>query len=200
MWAGLSELHVGRLVGRGRPAKRNAGFFRDRLEVGMVREHDAEIRVELAVAARGQQRFEAVRLLRNEQRQPFLRAFAVQANGYVHLHFGADALQVEDQRVQVDVEVFQVDEHRHDEETLHHVLLDLFDVDAVLGEVGRNAGYDAFLVASENRYDGRIGSGHRAVLMAAGGCRKRPALPRLPGTALPACRRYLMCPRQPRRS
>ncbi len=64
-----------------------------------------------------------------------------------------------------DREVGEVDQHRHDEETLHDALLDVLDVGVAAGEVGGDAGDDALLVAPDDRDDREVfASCHRVSL------------------------------------
>src|SRR5207247_2439168 len=69
------------------------------------------------------------------------------------------------QLVERDGEIGEVDEHRHDEESLHHALLDVLDVDVRGGEVGGDARHHALLVAADDGHDGP--AAHGATLAAA---------------------------------
>ncbi len=110
----------------------------------------------------GDQLLQAMRLLAHQHGDALAVAGAVESDAHVHEHLFADALQPEDHLVERQGEVGQVDPHRHDEEALHHALLDVLDVDAAAGEVGGNPRDDAFLVSADDGDDGAVFFGGHA--------------------------------------
>ena len=143
-------LVVGRKVAEGK-----LKLLGHRLKNLVVRQHRNDVGVERPLLVVMAQLFQAVRLTRYENRNTFAAFLSVQPNRDVHLHFTADSLERKDEFVEAARQVGQVDQHRHDEQPLHHALVDILDVDALLGEIGRNPGHDALLVATDDCDDGR---------------------------------------------
>ena len=73
----------------------------------------------------------------------------MEGDAYFHVDLFAGGEQAGDEFVEGDGHVFEIDEHVHDEQAADDVLLDVFDVDAALGEIGCEARDDALLVFAE---------------------------------------------------
>src|SRR5437899_7341041 len=128
----------------------------------MIREDDDQVAVQSPGLALADQLLETVRLAGDERGHALaLGRPAGQADRHLHVDLLADPAEPEDELVERGLEVGQVDEHRHDEETLHHALLDVLDVDVRGGEVGGDARDHALLVAADDRDDGAAAVAHR---------------------------------------
>src|SRR5262249_15559513 len=85
-----------------------------------------------------------------------LRRATCEAERRLHVHLVADLPETHYELVQGDRQVGDVDEHRHDEETLHHALLDVLDVDVAGREVRGDARHHALLIAADHGDDGPV--------------------------------------------
>jgi hypothetical protein len=105
-----------------------------------------------------------VRLTRDEDGEPLAALLSVKPHGDFHRQLGPDRFQIQDELVEADREVSEVDQHGHDEESLHDLLIDVLDVDAALRQVRRHARDDPLLVATDDGHDGRTRGGHRGTV------------------------------------
>ena len=150
------ELLVRRLVRRGTPEERNVVLLGKRAQGFVIRQNHDQLAVQDALVAIGDQALQAVRLATHQHGHPLRLLVAVQANGHIHVNLFADALEAQDQLIEIDTEVAQVHEHRHDEESLHHPLLDVFDVDVARRQVRRNPRHNALLVVPDDGDDCQV--------------------------------------------
>ncbi len=141
-------------VGVGMRGKRKIGGFGGWLEVGVIGEDTDDVAVEFSGAEVGQELIEAVALFRDEQRDFLFAGFRVEMDFHLHVDLFSQVEQTGDDFGEAGRELFQIDEHVHDEEAANDALLDVLDIDAALGHVGRELRDDAFLVFSENADDG----------------------------------------------
>ena len=145
-----------RLVGRGKRKERQVVGFGQRPQQIVIGQHRDQLAVEDALLAVHQQTFQAVRFTANQHGHALGLLPSMEANADLHVDLLADALQAEDQLVQVDAELAEVDEHGHDEKAFHDPLLDVFDVDVAARQIGGDARHHPFLVVADDRDNGQI--------------------------------------------
>src|SRR5262249_56202135 len=144
----------------------------------MVREYRHQLAVQEAGVAIANQLIEAVRLLGDEHGDALaLGGPARQAQLHLHADLLADVPQTVDELVERAVQLGEVDQHGHDEEPLHDLLLDVLDVDVAGREERGDAGHHALLVAADDGHDGAVAPGHTADLTGGRGARPTPTTP-----------------------
>src|SRR5690606_27314921 len=125
----------------------------------VVAKHGDEVAVEQAIAVVGDELFEAMGLFAAQDGHATAFAFAVEVDANLHPDFGTNVEQTSDELVEGGGGIGDVDEHVHQELSAHHSLLDIFNVDVSLGEVGADAGDNALLITTKDGDDGQD-SGH----------------------------------------
>src|SRR5262249_30888188 len=155
------EVEVGGLVDGGAPGERDARGARDAFQHLVVGEHQGQLAVQLALVTVAHQLLQAVGLL-GDQAGEALRLGGPAGEPQLHLHvdLAADLLEAVDQLVERAAQLGEVDQHGHDEEPLHDLLLDVLDVDVARGEIGGDAGDHALLVTADDGHDGPVPTRH----------------------------------------
>ena len=90
--------------------------------------------------------------------------FAVEVDADFHAHLAAEFEKAGDDVGEIGGDVLEVDQHIHDEEAADDALLDVLDVDAAFGDVGRELRDDAFLILAQNANDSQDGMRHGNLL------------------------------------
>jgi hypothetical protein len=101
-----------------------------------------------------------VGFLADEEGDFLAAALALENDADLHVELAAQVDQAGDDFGKIGAEVLEIDEHVHDEKATDDALLDVFDIDAALGDIGGELGNDAFLVFTENADDGENGLRH----------------------------------------